>query len=180
MDWPGPTESSVICGGPLCDTEIAHFPSGDRVSAVPSARRMGGEPSILRIATAPFGAVGSELSSKSTDCPSGEISFAILQSYQERSCAGLSFSLHSMASRSLSMVARMRPSGATSCMVKPPGTLSSRRCFPDKVTAQMDRLLAPFSKAVNHTSFTFGDHAKPYSHSQSDESFVVCPDMSVT
>ena len=71
--------------GRVWDTETAQLPSGESFSAVPSPKRMGGEPSILRMATALFGPTGSLPSSNKTDWPSGERSFARLQSYQERS-----------------------------------------------------------------------------------------------
>ena len=67
-----------------------------------------------------------------------------------------------MASRSSSMVARMRPSGAMSCIVKPPGTVRTLRWRSDRFTAHRERLLDPLSTALNHTSLPLGDHAKPY------------------
>src|ERR1700722_10136382 len=167
-----------MCGAPDPETEAAHWPSGESVSAVPSANRMGADPSTLRMATAPSGPAGSEPtepSSNNTDPPSGEISLAMLQSYQERSRTCWSFPLHSIARRSLSSEARIRPSGAMSCRVKPPGMVSTRRCLPARFTAHMVRLLAPLSKAVNHTSLPCGDHAKPLSQSQPEESVVLCP-----
>ena len=127
---PAPTGSNVICRAWLVETESAHFPSGDKLPLLPSPRRTGSVPSVLRIATAYPGPAASLESSKRTNCPSREMSRGEFESCQERSISESLFKFVNPIDKRLEFSeTRTRPSLAISCSVIAPGKSRTGRVF---------------------------------------------------
>ena len=155
--------SSVTrCGWPV-ETEIAHFPSGDRPPALPSPRRTGRVPSNLRSATAYPGPAASLASSNRTNWPSREISLATFQSCQESSTSSLlPRVLKAIASRFEFNATSTCPSGRYILQRDSHGQIQHGSEFAGQAYRHQVEVVA-LSMAVNQISLPFGRQATPCS-----------------
>src|SRR5208283_3854314 len=133
---PAPVGNNTIwsLGGGMM--ESAHLPSGDNDCAAPDPSITGGEPSVGRKPTWYENPESSPSSPNKICLPSGEMSMAMDQSFQESSRGSFSPApMNQMPSRSLSRDSSTRPSREMSSNESPPAAFKIPRVRPLKFTA---------------------------------------------